>query len=100
MSDTAQARAVKNYRNRLKQRGVSRFEVFGLDADRELIRALARKLALDDPAADLIRSEVIRTVSSDQQAKGGILAALRRSPLVGEDLNIVRPTDAGRKVDL
>jgi len=99
MTDTAQARAVKNYRNRLKKRGVSRFEVFGLDSDRELIRALARKLAQDDPAADQIRSEVIRSVS-DEQVKGGILAALRRSPLVGEDLNIARPRDTGRKVDL
>jgi hypothetical protein len=99
MTDTAQARAVRNYRNRLKKRGVSRFEVFGLDSDRELIRALARKLALDDPAADHIRAEVIRSVSNEQ-TRGGILAALRRSPLVGEDLNIVRPRDAGRKVDL
>jgi hypothetical protein len=32
--------------------------------------------------------------------KGGILAALRRSPLVGIDLNLARPREAGRKVDL
>lgn len=31
--------------------------------------------------------------------KGGILAALRRSPLVGADLNFTRLRDAGRKVD-
>ena len=99
MSVTAQARAIKNYRKRLKKRGVSRFEVLGLDTDRELIRSLARKLAQDDPEANRIRSEVLRSVS-DEHAKGGILAALRRSPLVGADLNIVRPRDPGRKVDL
>ena len=32
--------------------------------------------------------------------KGGILAALRRSPLVGVDLDLERPHEAGRKVDL
>lgn len=99
MRVTAQTRAIKNYRNRLKKRGVSRFEVLGLDTDRELIRSLARKLAQDDPEASRIRSEVIRTVS-DVQTKGGILAALRRSPLVGADLNIARTRDAGRQVDL
>lgn len=32
--------------------------------------------------------------------KGGILAALRRSPLVGADLNLARSREFGRKVDL
>jgi hypothetical protein len=32
--------------------------------------------------------------------KGGILDALRRSPLVGADLDLVRPVACGRKVDL
>jgi hypothetical protein len=32
--------------------------------------------------------------------KGNILAALRRSPLVGVDLNLVRSRGLGRKVDL
>jgi len=99
MSATAQTRAIKNYRKRLKKRGVSRFEVLGLDTDRELIRSLARKLAEDDPEATRIRSEVMRSVSGEP-AKGKILAALRRSPLVGADLDIVRPRDPGRKVDL
>jgi hypothetical protein len=31
--------------------------------------------------------------------KGGILAALRRSPLVGADLNLTRSIEAGRKVE-
>jgi hypothetical protein len=37
---------------------------------------------------------------SDVPTKGGILAALRRSPLVGSDLKVKRPVEMGRKVDL
>jgi hypothetical protein len=35
-----------------------------------------------------------------QKVEGGILAALRRSPLVGADLNLSRSHEEGRKVDL
>jgi len=99
MSNAAQKRAIKNYRRRLQKRGVARFEVFGLNADRDLIRSLAKKLAQDDPEARRIRSAVTLAISS-MTKKGGILAALRRSPLVGSDLKIERPLDTGRKVDL
>jgi hypothetical protein len=100
MTNTAQKRALKNYRNRLQKRGVARFEVLGLDTDRELIRRLAKRLAQDDLEASRIRSEIVRNVSAGQGRKGGILAALRRSPLVGTDLKIERPFQSGRKVDL
>jgi hypothetical protein len=100
MSDTSQNRAIKNYRSRLRKKGIARFEVLGLDADRELIRSLAKRLAQDDPEASRIRSEVTRTVSHVLPKKGGILAALRRSPLVGLELEIDRPLDPGRQVDL
>jgi hypothetical protein len=100
MSDTSQRRALTNYRKRLKQRGMARFEVLGLDADRELIRSLARRLADNGPDSARIRATVRRTVSGEPPKKGGILSALRRSPLVGVDLNLKRPVMAGRKVDL
>lgn len=99
MSNAAQKRAIKNYRRRLQKRGVGRFEVLGLDDDRELIRSLAKRLAQDDLEARRIRSEVTRAVSGTTQ-KGGIIAALRRSPLVGSDLKTERPFEAGRKVNL
>jgi hypothetical protein len=99
MSNMAQKRAIENYRSRLRKRGVARFEVLGLESDRELIRNLAKKLAQDDQEANRIRSEVMRTVC-DSPPKGGILAALRRSPLVGADLIMERPAVAGRKIDL
>jgi hypothetical protein len=100
MGDTAQKRALRNYRTRLVKRGMARFEVLGLDADRDLIRSLAKRLAEDDPDAARIRVAVRRTVAGKPPEKGGILAALRRSPLVGADLNLARSYEAGRKVDL
>ena len=100
MGDEAQKRALRNYRNRLVKRGMARFEVLGLDADRELIRSLAKRLAEDDPDAARLRAAVNRTMAGEPPKKGGILAALRRSPLVGADLNLARSRDLCRKVDL
>ncbi len=77
---SSQKRAIQNYRSRLSERGLARFEVLGLDADRDLIRSLARRLAEDGPEAARIRAAVSRTMSGDPPKKGGILAALRRSP--------------------
>jgi hypothetical protein len=99
MSNAAQKRAIKNYRNRLQKRGVARFEVLGLEADRVLIRSLAKRLAQDDPEANRIRSELVRSVS-DMPKRGGILAALRRSPLAGAGLKMERSVEVGRKVNL
>ena len=100
MSNTSQMRALNNYRKRLSQRGMARFEVLGLDADRELIRSLARRLADDGPDAARIRATVRRTIAGEPPAKGAILTALRRSPLVGADLDLHRPVTAGRRIDL
>jgi hypothetical protein len=91
---------LRNYRARLAKRGLARFEVLGLDRDRALIRRLARRLARDDEAAAALRAEVARHVVEQPSQKGGIVAALRRSPLVGADLDLRRPKGHGRKVDL
>jgi hypothetical protein len=100
VSNPSQKRALKNYRKRLIARGVARFEVLGLDADRELIRSLAKRLAENGADATRIRATVRRTISDQPPKKGGILAALRRSPLVGADIDIDRSVTHGRKVDL
>ena len=100
MSTTPQKRALNRYRKRLTQQGMARFEVLGLDADRELIRSLARRLAGDGPDLARIRATVRLTISGEQTKKGGILNALRRSPLVGADLDLNRPLTPGRRVDL
>ncbi len=100
MKDSAQKRALRNYRSRLAKRGIARFEVLGLDADRELIRSVARRLAEDGPDSARIRAAIGRTISGDPPKRGGILEALRRSPLVGSDVDFGRSMETGRKVDL
>jgi hypothetical protein len=100
MGNMSQKRAIKNYRDRLIERGLARFEVLGLDTDRDLIRSLARRLADDGPDAARIRATVSRSIAGEPPRKGGILDALRRSPLVGADLDLARSHEGGRKVDL
>jgi hypothetical protein len=96
----SQKRAIQNYRARLGERGLARFEVLGRDADRDLIRSLARRLAEDGPEASRLRAVVSQTIAGEPPKKGGILAALRRSPLVGADLDLARPREEGRKAPL
>ena len=100
MGNTSQNRALKNYRNRLVERGMARFEVMGLDMDRQLIRALARQLAKNGPEASKLRTVVNQSIGASPPRQGGILAALRRSPLVGAELDISRPVVHGRAVEL
>jgi hypothetical protein len=96
----SQKRAIQNYRSRLIARGLARFEVLGRDADRDLIRSLARRLAEDGPDASRLRAIVNQSIVGEPPKKGGILAALRRSPLVGADLDLTRPRGQGRKVQI
>ncbi|MBZ9676320.1 hypothetical protein [Mesorhizobium sp. ES1-1] len=95
---SSQKRAIQNYRSRLGERGLARFEVLGRDADREFIRSLARRLAEDGPEASRLRAAVSQIVTGEPPRKGGILAALRRSPLVGAGLDLTRSSEEGRKV--
>jgi hypothetical protein len=95
----AQRRAIRNYRARLGGRGLARFEVLGRGTDRDLIRSLARRLAEDTPEAIALRAAVSKSMAGGAPLKSGILAALRRSPLVGADLDLNRPHETGRPVD-
>lgn len=96
----SQRRAIQNYRSRLSERGLARFEVLGRESDRDLIRSLARRLAEDSPEAEKVRATVRSAVAGESPKTGGILAALRRSPLVGNDLDFRRPREEGRPTDL
>lgn len=100
MGSAAQKRANRTYRARLTQRGFKRFEVVAHEADRELIRSLARRLAEGGPEAERARRAVKTLVADEPPGPGGILAALRRSPLVGADLDLSRPREEGRRIDL
>jgi hypothetical protein len=96
---TPQQRAIRNYRKRLTQQGLARFEVLGLESDRELIRMLAKRLA-EDPESPRLRATVSQTLSGEGRKRGGVLEALRNSPLVGAKLNLNRSRETGRDVDL
>lgn len=96
---SSQKRAIRNYRSRLGERGLARFEVLGRDADRDLIRSLARRLAEDGPEAARLRATVSQSIAGEPPKRGGILAALRRSPLIAADLDLSRPREEGRKVE-
>lgn len=96
----SQKRAIQNYRSRLGKRGLARFEVLGRDVDRDLIRSFAKRLSEDTPEALELRATVSKSIAGEPPKPGGILAALRRSPLVGVDLDLSRPREKGRKVEL
>ncbi len=91
----SQKRALQNYRDRLGERGLARFEVLGRDTDRDLIRTLARRLAEEGPNSARLRAAISQTIAGEPKT-GGIVAALRRSPLVGAELDLQRPWYAGR----
>lgn len=97
---TSQRRAIQNYRSRLSEKGLARFEVLGRDADRDLIRSLAKRLAEDTPEGSRLRSIITKSMSGDGSENGGILAALRHAPLVGADLDLIRSREEGREIDL
>ena len=98
MSDASQRRPINRYRERLAERGLARFEVIGRKADRELIRSVAKCLAEEGPEADRLRAVVVRCIAGQSPRKGGVLQALRRSPLVGADVIPPRPFEPSREV--
>jgi hypothetical protein len=100
MTNPAQKRALRNYRQRLSLQGLARFEVLGSDLDRDLIRSLAKRLARNDSEAARLRMELRRSLTDESPTRGGILAALRASPLMGVDLDLTREATTGRDIDL
>ena len=85
-------------RSRPNERDIARFEVLGLGTDRELIGNLARRLADGGPNTESLRASVRRAIAGKEQSKGGILDALRRSPLVSISNSIVQENSAARWV--
>ena len=43
---------------------------------------------------------VTQTITGETPQKGGILRALMASPLIGSELDLSRPHDDGRQVDI
>lgn len=100
MASISQKRALSNHRRRMAERGIGRYEVRGLDRDKELVRRFAMRLAQDDALAARLRDDVTRKMLPAILSGKEIWAALRRSPLVGIELNIDREFTTGRDIDL
>jgi hypothetical protein len=61
---------------------------------------IAQKRALRNYRKRRAQRRMAPFEAANEPPKKGILAALRRSPLVGADLNLARSRETGRKVDL
>src|SRR5579883_3639485 len=68
--ENSQKHAIQNYRSRLSERGLARFEVLGRDSDRDLIRSLARRLAEEGPDASRLRAVVRQGVAGEPSEIG------------------------------
>lgn len=88
MPDTAPTGGEQAELKRAHKSGFARIHVMAPAADRDLIRALARRLTEAGPDADAVRATVQTAIKAPTPATGGILAALRRSPLVAADLDL------------
>ena len=100
MTNSSQRRAIDNYRSRLTERGMTRFEVIGRNDDRELIRSVAKHLAEGGADAERVRAAISQSIAGEPPKKGGILKVLLASSLVGSELDMTRPREEGREVDI
>lgn len=78
---------------------LARFQVTGREVDRDLIRSIARYLAEGGVKADRVRA-AMAPAPEVRSTKGGIVAALLNSPLIGAALDLRREWEAGRVADL
>jgi len=93
-------RAVIKSRRALRARGMSRYEVRGLESDKALVKDVAKRLAENGPAAEELRRTLKSKVAPLPEERGAVWRWLRASPLVGVDWHIEREFTTGRKVDL
>ena len=84
-----------NYRRRMKRQGIVRVEVQVRKEDAALVRGVAS--ALIDPEREAETRALLRQRFAEPPAKG-LKALLASAPLEGIDLE--RPRDVGRAVDL
>lgn len=92
--DFAEDEAVDETKER-DAKNLTHFDVIGLPADRALVRAVARRLA--EPDAKNFRARLSENLEETApRPKGHVLAALRRSPLVGEQIEFLRENPAPR----
>ena len=99
MRKSEQQEQAGNRNTHLTQRGFKPLELMAFETDRDLLLTLARRLSENGPGADQTRAAVKALVGERGPGTGEILASLRRSPLVGADLDLSRIHHTGRRVD-
>jgi hypothetical protein len=90
MANSAQRRAATGYRQRLAARGLTRYEPRGLEENKELIRKLANRLAGSGPEVARLQMELKSAIGEEPPSGRQPSEALRRSPLVGAELDLER----------
>jgi len=91
---TSQEKALRKYRQRLKQCGVKRLELQATEEDALLLRKLAKILRDGNQESDLARTRLRAMVTQPATAKELLAAA----PLEG--IRITRSPDRGRIIEL
>ena len=99
-SDKRNAR-VALHRTKVAASGSRRVEVTVPNRDAALVKSIAESLRSGGKRADLIR-ESLGPIVTTRKAKSGseLVAFLRSSPLVQEQLDVTRDRSEGRSVDL
>jgi hypothetical protein len=92
----SQNNAVKDYRNRQKERGIIRVEVSVPDADRELIRQTAANLRAGGDIAELTRTAMRSVINP--YAGMNFKQLLEAAPIEG--LEFERSKETARDIDL
>ena len=100
MGSLAQNKALKTYRQKIEQRGLVRFEIMAPESDRSILREVAISLTRGGANADKIRGTLRDVLSDENETRGSIYFALRRSPLVSAELKIKRSRGGGRKIKI
>lgn len=93
---TAQARAVRAYRQRLRKQGLVRFEVVGRPQDREMVRSFARRLANLAEPTDATESVPPRVALDPRRKRGVKLERAMEPPLFTFDHPMFRLIGIGR----
>lgn len=100
-SSNKRSARVALHRTKVAASGSRRVEVTVPNRDAALMKSIAESLRSGGKRADLIR-ESLRPILTTTKAKSGseLVAFLRSSPLVQEQLDVTRDRSEGRSFDL
>lgn len=77
----SQRRAIQNYRARLTEKGLARFEILGRASDRDLIRTLVRRLLEDTLEASQLRATICKSLAGEGRRPGCVASVCWSAPI-------------------